>query len=704
VAQKHEESSVRSGDALRRRAEQVLRDGAAGGPSLPTAQALDLIHELRVYQIELELQNAELRRTQEALDIAHERYFELYDSAPVGYLTVSEDGRILELNRHAAGLLGLSQTALGDVRLSRLVAPEDQNTYYLYHRRLTTTTDAAVCELRLLGAGNERFWARLEAVAARDPAAGERVFRTALTAIGDRKRAEQASHEREAMFRSLFDRAPIGKCLTLLDGRLSLVNQRLAEMLGHTIDELHDLDFAAFTHPDDVAESRDHMRRMLADERSSCAFEKRYLHRDGHVIHASVNTALLRDAEGTPRHFITTIEDIGGRLQAEEERQALRERLATAERMASMGLLAAGLAHEINNPLSAVVGNLAIVLRDARLCERGELADLRGGLLDAQEGSNRVKLIARDLRIFARGSGEEVGPVDVQHVLESTLRMAGNELRHRARIVTSFAPTPGVLGSESRLGQVFLNLLVNAAQSIPEGRADENEVRVETSVDDAGRVVAEVTDTGVGIDQCNLDRLFDPFFTTKAVGQGMGLGLSICHRLVTELGGTITVQSAVGRGTAFRVALPALSPQPKVARAGAPEPVQSRRGRILVIDDEPMVTALVRRLLGGAHEVVAVGSGREALVLFEAGERFDVILCDLMMPEITGMDVHAELARKAPDQAQAMVLMTGGAFTERGKAFLSAFANPRLEKPFAPAELLELIARRLIERSVAGPH
>ena len=688
------EQRARSGDALRLRAEQMLREGHVGAPQAVASNAFALIHELRVYQIELELQNTELRRTQAALDRAHERYFVLYDRAPVGYFTVDPDGRVLELNRHAAGLLGLSRTALGDVRLSRLVAPEDQDAYYLHHRRLTTTGAPGACELRMLRAGKERFWARLEAVVARGPD-GERSYHTALTDISDRKLAEEGLREREARFRSLFDLAPIGMTMTLPDGRLALVNQRFADMVGRTIEELGQLDFAAITHPDDVALARGHLHRLLDGEADSCAFEKRYLDSNGGVVQTSLNTALLRDAGGKPLYFITTIEDIGARRQAEIERLALREQLAAAERMASTGLLAAGLAHEINNPLAAVVGNLAMTLQDERLGEQGVLSDLRPGLLDAHEGATRVGTIVRDLRTFAGGGGEVLGPVDVRKVLESTLRMAGNELRHRARVVTAFAATPMVLGSESRLGQVSLNLLVNAAHAIPEGHADKNEVRVETSVDGTGLVVVAIGDTGAGIAPQDLPRLFDPFFTTKPVGQGMGLGLSICHRLVTELGGSITVDSTVGEGTVFRVALRAAAPHAE-SKPAAPEPAHGRRGRILVIDDEPLVVTLVGRVLRPLHEVVTVTSGREALALFEAGERFDVIVCDLMMPEVTGMDVHAELARTLPDQARRMVLLSGGAFTARGRAFLDTVDNPRLAKPFVPSTLIELIDQRLL--------
>jgi signal transduction histidine kinase len=390
------------------------------------------------------------------------------------------------------------------------------------------------------------------------------------------------------------------------------------------------------------------------------------------------------------------------------ERRKMQEELLISDRLASIGTLAAGVGHEINNPLAALLANLDFSLQDLdaleddlRANETGllaarvvtRLAAVTGPLREAREAADRVRRIARDLRLFSRaGDTEKNGPVDTQEVLESSVRMAWNEIRHRARLTRAYSPSPRSWGNESRLGQVFLNLIINAAQSLPEGRSDSNEIALAIAAVGAS-VEVRVSDTGAGIPADVLPRIFDPFFTTKPVGVGTGLGLAICRRIVTALGGTITVESSPGRGTTFRVTLPQAPEGTAVAVLPAPAAgdAPSRRGRVLVIDDEPMICAVVRRLLSAEHEVVSACSVKEALTRLE-GEDFDVILCDLMMPEATGMDLHASLAASRPALARRIVFMTGGAFTPVARDFLDGIANARVEKPFDTATLKDLVA------------
>ena len=355
------------------------------------------------------------------------------------------------------------------------------------------------------------------------------------------------------------------------------------------------------------------------------------------------------------------------------------------------------MAHEINNPLAFVTANLVFMQQEiAALAEEtgpGRLSELARRCPRRAQGAERIGTIVRDLRTFSHGvDRDDASRVDVNRVLEFAIRMAENEIRHRARLVKAFGDVPAVEASESRLGQVFLNLLVNAAQAIAEGSAAQNEIRVSSAFDAAtGRVVVEVADTGAGIPPEHLPRIFDPFFTTKPVGVGIGLGLSICHRIVTALGGEIAVESEVGKGSRFRV----LPPAPRTARrrrAPSGAPARPERARILVVDDEPLVGVAIERFLGRRHDVARFTSAAEALGLLDAGERFDVILCDLMMPDMTGMDLHARLAEARPDQAARMVFMTGGAFTDRARRFLEATKNPTLTKPFDVADLDRTIA------------
>jgi len=390
------------------------------------------------------------------------------------------------------------------------------------------------------------------------------------------------------------------------------------------------------------------------------------------------------------------------------ERKKMHEQLLMSERMASVGLLAASVAHEINNPLTVLAANLEFVahnlialasevpVEESRADGRDELtarlADAKEPLHDAQEAVERVRQIVRDLKIFSRSEDEaRRGPVELRGVLESSIRMASNEIRHRARLVRDYHEVPLVQANEARLGQVFLNLMVNAAQAIPEGRAAANEVRIATRSTNDDRVIVEISDTGVGIPPDALARVFDPFFTTKPAGVGTGLGLAICHRIISSLGGEISVQSEAGRGTIFRIALPCAKSAATAREAVATQPSGGQRGRILVIDDEPMLCTVIRRILGSDHDVTVVTSAGEALALINGGEHFDVILSDLMMPEMTGMDLHAELERARPELAARMIFMTGGAFSQDAVAFLHKVPNASIDKPFKAAVLRQAV-------------
>jgi two-component system cell cycle sensor histidine kinase/response regulator CckA len=241
---------------------------------------------------------------------------------------------------------------------------------------------------------------------------------------------------------------------------------------------------------------------------------------------------------------------------------------------------------------------------------------------------------------------------------------------------------------------VVLNLLVNAAQAIPESATETNEIRVATGLAEDGRVFIEVSDTGPGITLEVQRRMFDPFFTTKAVGDGTGLGLAICHSIVAELGGEIVVESEPGRGTTFRVLLPVAaaiaSPQSPVVA-----PDERRRARVLVVDDDPSVAVTVKRILGRDHDVVIASGGGDALALLSADPSFDVVVCDVMMPDVSGMDVYRELSRRTPDLTSKLVFMTGGAFTPLARELVATTPQPCIEKPFEADVLRRAVAAML---------
>ena len=262
--------------------------------------------------------------------------------------------------------------------------------------------------------------------------------------------------------------------------------------------------------------------------------------------------------------WLAVYEDMTEQRQAEQAAEKMRGQLALADRMASLGTLAAGVAHEINNPLTYVISNLALTADGVRTLagdsptpQQKELIQL---IEEARQGAESVSRIVHGLQALSRGGDEHPMHLDLREVLESAIRMTFHELRQKARLVKAYRPVPNVWADEGRLAQVFINLLVNAAQAIPAGDTADNEIRVSLATGPDGQAVVEIRDTGVGIPVEVLGRVFDPFFTTKAVGEGTGLGLSISHNIVSALGGSMEVESVVGRGSLFRVMLPPGAP------------------------------------------------------------------------------------------------------------------------------------------------
>jgi signal transduction histidine kinase len=402
-----------------------------------------------------------------------------------------------------------------------------------------------------------------------------------------------------------------------------------------------------------------------------------------------------------------------GRILGETERQELLGKLEEAERFAALGRLAASVGHEINNPLAYVSMNVDLAASVLDRFVAGEISDtaaaqayltsLPGLLRESRVGLDRIRDVVKDLQRLSRRSEVKRETFSLNALLDESLAMARNQVEHRARIRKVYGELQPVVGDRSALGQVLLNLILNAAQALPEGHADANQVTLTTYLAGA-EVTIEVSDTGVGISPQVLPHIFDPFYTTKPIGEGTGLGLAVSCRIVADHGGRIDVDSEVGRGSVFRVVLPIVLP---VARPPAEEtpppsspPVEEagRRARILVIDDVPILGRSIARMLR-EHDVTFVARAEDAFTRLAANETFDVVLCDVQMPEIGGRGVLDRLQLDWPHLASKVVFMTGGAFTPEAREFLEHSAQTVLTKPFSLEELRAAIGALMDERA-----
>lgn len=512
-------------------------------------------------------------------------------------------------------------------------------------------------------------------------------FYVAFTDLTVRKRAEEQAARLAAIVQSsehaIYSTSGAGIVQTWNKGAERLYGYTSAEMIGQSI---------LATVPEQCRAEHEEAAAHALGRGGVDSFLTRRLTKAGAVVHVSIMLSPISDLDHRIVGTAVIARDVS-------EQVKLQERLVVADRLASVGTLAAGMAHEINNPLAYVSANLDVMIEELRVIgggsPSGRLKELEEMAVQAQGGADRIKKIVRGLMTFSRADEERPGVVDLSRLLDVSVNMAIHEVRQCAALVRDYGPTPPVVADDARLGQVFINLLVNAAQAIGAGNPEANEIRIVTSTDEAGRAVIEVRDSGPGIDGAIIDRVFDPFFTTKPVGVGAGLGLGICRNVVTGMGGEISVSNNDGSGATFRVVLPAAlaRARPEAGRSARPGSVSAvRRGAVLVVDDEPAIGVILARVLR-AHDVTVVTKGREALDVILSGRHFDVILSDLMMPEMSGMELYDALIERCPDVAPRVVFITGGVATPDADKFLDRVANERMSKPFNAMGVRALVQR-----------
>ncbi len=503
----------------------------------------------------------EYERIAAALAESEERYRAVLASLEEGVTLHDAEGRILAASPSAADILGVAASSLVGLTLTdpvwrtidangRPLAPEQ-------HPVSVALAMGNAAPVRMLGVHDrhgELHWLQL-IVTRTVPAGAVRVV-CSFTDITFARHEEEEHARTEANFRTLIELTPDAMAV-YQEGSISYVNPRMVRLLGYAgADALLGKNPEHLVYPDDriIVDRLGRASPALPESGvETASTEERFLRADGSPVPVEVTTLPIRFDSGPAT--LVHARDL-------TERKRLEAQVVLVDRLASVGRLAAAVGHEINNPLAYVMANLDLALE--RFAEHPAEAVLLGEIVEmlreAREGADRVRHIVRDLKVFIRGETEERTRVDARRVIDSCVNMARSEIRQRARVVKCYGDTPPVIVNEARLGQVVLNLLVNAAHAIPEGDPEGNEIRVTTRCDDSDRVVIEVRDTGAGIPDHVKPRLFEPFFTTKGAGKGTGLGLSICKSIVTALGGEIGFESQLGQGTTFYVVLPAAPP------------------------------------------------------------------------------------------------------------------------------------------------
>jgi PAS domain S-box-containing protein len=501
---------------------------------------------------------------------------------------------------------------------------------------------------------------------------GNVAIRREITNRRERDTALAVAHRE---FRHVLSSIPEGVAV-LRDGKIYFANAALLTTLGRCEGDVIGKPYIDFVHPDD--------RAQFEHEYELQVTRVRFVPSSGAPRFVEISRAGAVSFEGRPAMILLSRDTTDYRIA--------QEQLARAEKFSALGSLAAGIAHEINNPLAYVVLNLELIRPtlsdDERHAEREALDE-------AVDGVQRIRQIVAELHGFsgsdAPGPPE---PVDVNKAVTSAINIVQTQFRHRARLERAHEPGLFALAREGQLVQVLVNVLTNAAQAIPTDGED-HLIRVSTWQVDDEAVEISISDTGSGIPESALPHVFEPFYTGKRRGEGSGLGLAISKRIVDDFGGHIRFESTLGRGTTVYVRLPSATPLSGGAREGRRPSMfgaAAPRARILIVDDELPLARTLRRLLAD-HDVTLMHDGRTARKTLQSDAAFDVILCDVMMPGLSGAQLYQAVCAEHPELAARFIFMTGGNLNDLSSAFREALGPRLLVKPFEPERVLKLVAQ-----------
>ena len=586
----------------------------------------------------------------------------------------------LYVSPYAAELLGVPiEQALSANPFSMLAPGEQQKLLPMLERRRQGGSPPAAVRTRLRLPGGTEI--PIEVGLAPIDLDGQPGTVSFLRDLREPEAAQEKLERSEARFRSLIESAPDAIVMSRARG-IVYANPAAASLLGFDDPEaLRGRSFADILHPDDFVTMGERIARLRVGGPPLGPFEYRARARGGEAVVVEVTSILVDLGDGPA---------VLGFARDVTESRRLQAQLVRADRLAALGTLVAGMAHEINNPLAFMMLGVDTLERQLGR-EEAAIDSMRATLGDIRHGIERIAGIVRDLRAFSRSEeGPRRSVADLRAALDAAARMVEHEVRQHGRLVTRYAELPSVRADGSQLEQVFLNLLLNAAQALDRSRSGTIEIDARP---DGDRVVVTVTDNGVGIPSDQLGRVFDPFFTTKPVGAGTGLGLSIVHTLVSELGGEVGIESEVGEGTTVTVTLPVSRRTPASTPARPFRRKGDKSARVLVVDDEQIFLRAIETLLvAEGHSVATAGGAEEAMRAIESVEH-DLILLDLMMPGVSGIELFHRIGVDRPELARRIVVMTGGTSSEEVRRFVSSTKSPVLRKPFPIAKLLALLGR-----------
>jgi PAS domain S-box-containing protein len=638
---------------LRKRAQDFLKKKGDPKTVMFVEDVQRLVHELDTYQIELELQNDDLREAQIQLDDSRQRFSDLYDFAPVGYLTISDRGLIMECNLQAARMLGVERESLVDKPLGTFIIPDDQGIYLLHRQRLLKEKQSQTCKLKMAVKGGSNFLVQMESTVCPTIDGKSGQFRTCMTDISKEVLLQQKLEESRVEWEKCFD--AITDIVTIQDSSCQITrankatcdffNASLHEIIGkkcyelfcgtssrcegcHGIPELSDTDSTSAT---------------IKNSTSAVIFNKTL----GKTFHVSLSPIT---GGGKVDSIVHVARDI-------TEQKNMEEKLYQSKKMESLGVLAGGIAHDFNNILSAILGFSELAKQEC----------LQGGnpVEDIDEvitsGRRAVDLVNQILA-FGRKSEHHLQSFEPHLVVKEAMKMLRATIPTSITINEDISSDCGMIQADPiKIHQILVNLFTNARQSI----GNENgkitvklrRQEIDSSTSDQSNLpsgpylVLQVRDTGQGMDKETIERIFEPYFSTKEAGKSSGLGLAIIYGIVEDYKGLIEVESVPGKGTSFEIYIPALleNVSPAVEAVSDSAPLTGKE-TILVVDDEQSLVNLQKKVLERlGYTVFAMTNSEEALEKFrEDPECFDLMITDQTMPNLCGFNLAVDVLKIKP--------------------------------------------------------
>jgi len=652
------------------------------------------LRRLRQRVAELEAAEAERIKAEEALRQSEERYRTLMEEMREGYFETDLAGNYTFFNDVICSQLGYTREELMGINYRVYIPKEDVKAVYkVYNEIYRTGKPRRLYPAVNIAKDGTRIFIE-SSILPRRNSQGEIIgFRGIIRDVTESKRTDEALSQSEEKYRTILHEMDEGYYEVDLAGNYTFFNDVISTRLGYAKKELTGMSYKVYTPEEETDAVFKVYNNVYRSGQPRRWFPVTNVTKGGTKIFVENSILPIRNPQGQIIGFRGISRDVTERKQMEEERQQLEQRAQFASRLASVGEMASGIAHEINNPLTGVIGYAQLLLQ-------GDLPDnVRKDLETINDGAQRVANVVQRLLAFARQTKPQRKYVDINDIVETTLDLRAYHLQtSNIEVVKQLAPDlPATVADAGQLQQVFLNLIVNAETEMSLARG-QGKLTVKTQrIGDIIRI--SFKDDGRGIASEKLEKIFEPFFTTRQVGQGTGLGLSVCYGIVSEHNGKIYAESKPGRGATFIVELPIVTQDKQL---GLPEPEtpeqhQKASTRFLVVDDEPLVTQFVSKVLTGeGHIVDSVNRAEDALELVNA-KKYRIILLDIKMPGMSGIELYKRLQKMSPSLARKVVFVTGDVMGARTTAFLAKSKLPYITKPFDARQLNSTLDRLFTE-------